>query len=1000
MAKQVTTTGTLTISLDASQLEATAVFTPGEGETWSPERLIAEMRSRGIVEGFKPDDLRRTFALVLEQGKGAPFVIARGTRPLDPKPERARFLDIGIPTDLQAQADQVLADAAAPQITVEKKERRKREKLVTKKAPLPFLPAREQKVRYTEETVHRERIYVDPTVERTGYATAGQKIGMVEGKDDGQAGRSVAGDLVLPPALADPLWYAGEGVERRRDELFASYDGFVRIGANWADIVPFDTHDWELTLSPDMATLSLSFDPGHAHAKAPSAEEVAAEAERLGYPTARLPEPDEITSLINEAMAARRPLRDVPLSASRDASFEIYVSEDKRKAVLTVHKGTGRGRPLNLKELGAAIRQSKLVRLDYEKIKADISSFYRSTDIDLTGYVLAEGSSPLPGPQRSLDFSVRFMDADEAVDLIAHLKRTLRSDGASSVDSASSFPADEIEDVGRVEENQRIVTISPPVPGKPGVDVHGQQTPGESAPEPAVELYENLERKGHLVIATTSGMLHRGWREGTVLLRVLPHGDASVTVRVTENRMAALLSLHPGRGTGRSLEYGAVDEAIREKGISSGIREELVMRAWELVGSGREIRDLIFARGRHLSRTTRNEVEVLITLASGKGMTIQKDGRADFRNQDRITTVRRGTQIARVRPAAAPAEEGWDVLGNKLRAEESDSLQIDAGANVAVTAEADGSQLLTAQIDGELVFEHNRFEIRPAFAVNGDVDLHTGNIRFPGSVTVKGSVRSGFHVMAGGDIQVGELVEASLLSADGEIVINQGVKGGGKAVVRTKRAVGLTFAEQATILAVGNVQARNSLVHCEVKTNGKLRMIGDGCRIVGGRIRAREGLETHNLGSERGVKTLVEFGQDYLIADRIEREEREMEKLKREVSRVDLAMRESERDSASASLDKLHRRKLEMLKLLEQRGLRVFTYRERFEEHHESQIVVTGTLYPGVLIETHGRQMEITSPRKSVVITFNAETGRIEERDARDFSTRERRATEEASGRR
>ncbi len=990
MAKQVVANGALEISLDDSQLEASATFTPGEGESWTPERLIAEMRGRGIVEGFKPDDLRRTFALVLEAGKREPFVIARGTKPLDPKPERARYLDIGIPSDLQSQADEVLAAAAPPEITVERKERKKREKTVTKKPPLPFLPAREEKVTYTEETVRRERVYVDPTVEKTGYATAGQKIGMVEGKDDGQAGRSVTGDLVAPPALADPYWYPGEGVERRRDELFAAYDGFVRVGPNWADVVPFETHDWELSLSPDMATLLLSFDPGHPHAKAPTAEDVLAEAERLGYPVDRLPEAHEIIRLINEARNARRRLERVPLTANRDASFELYVSDDRRKAVLTVHKGTGRGKPLNLKELGAAIKQSKLVKLDYERIKADISRYYRSTDVDLIGYVLAEGSAPVPGPPRALDFSVRFVAADEAAELIAHLRRALGSEDRSAIESVASFPAAQIEDVGPVEEHQRVLTVSPAVPGKPGVDVYGQQTPGESAPEPPIELYENVERKGHMVVATCAGLLHRGWREGTVLLRVLPHRDASVAVRVTENRMAALLTIKPAEGTGRNLERQEIDDAIRARGVGSGVREELVTRAWELASSGRVIHDLIFARGRHVSSQTRSEVEILVALASGKGMTVQEDGRVDFRNQDRITTVQKGTQIARVRLPAGTIDEGWDVLGTKLRPEESDPTQVDAGANVAVTEEPDGSRLLTSQVDGELVFEQNRFEVRPGYVVKGDVDLHTGNVKFPGTVTVQGSVRSGFYVVAEGDIQIAELVEAALLSANGNIVINQGVKGGGKAVVRARGSIGVTFAEQTTLLAVGNVQARNSLVHCEVKTNGKLRMIGDGCKIVGGRIRACEGLETHNLGSDRGVKTLVEFGQDYLIADRIEREEREMEKLKREVTRIDLAMRESERDSASASLDQLHRRKLEMLKLLEKRGLRVFTYRERFEEHHESQIVVKGTIYPGVVIETHGRHMEVTTPRKNVIISFSPETGRIEERSIAEEAARNR----------
>lgn len=989
MAKRtVEAQGKLDITIGQRGLEATATFQPGEGETWTPERLIEAMRAKGIVEGFKPDDLRRTFSLVLERGQVKPFLVAKGLPPSEPKPEQARFLEIAIPESLADQAEQVIAQARPPHITIERKERVKREKVVTRKPKLPFLPEKQETVQYSEEIVHTDRVYVDPTVERTGYATEGQKLGMVEPKDEGEAGRSVTGDLVPTRVLADPFFYCGDGIERRRDELFATRDGFVRIGANWADIVPFETHDWEVTLSTDRATCFLSFDPGHSNAPPPSAAEIRAAAGELGCSFDLLLDEPQIEEIVSRSVASGEALAAEPLNASRDAHFEIVVSEDKLKAVLNLHKGTGNGTPLNLKALGAAIKQSKLVRLNFDQIKQDISAFLKSTERDLVEYVLAEGTAPTPGPERSLDFSVRFAPPEETAELVTHLQdRLCNGDGgATGMESLERFPPEVIEDIGTVEADQRVVTIPPAVPGKPGVDVFGQATPGESAPDPPMELFENLERKGNFVIATSAGLLHRGWRGGTVLLRVLPHRDARVLVTVTDNRMAALITLVPPVGTGRALEWDAVERAIRDAGVSNGIREEMVREAWTRASAGREYRDLIFARGHHVDTAPQGELEMLVELASGSSSTARSDGSVDFRNQDRITTVTKGTEIARVRPASGGPREGWDVLGGKLEPEKSESVEVDAGANVSVVEEEGGSRLLVAEIDGELVFDQNRFEIRAGHTIKGDVDLHTGNVKFPGSVTVGGSVRSGFYVVAQGEIHVGELVEAALLSAEGNIIVNQGVKGGGKAVLRTKGDVGLTFAEQTTILAVGNVQAKNSLVHCQVKSNGRVRMVGDKCRIVGGRIRAREGLETYDLGSERGVRTEVEFGQNYLIADRIETEEREMEKLKAEIARIDLGMQEAERSGNRAALDGLHTKKLQMLKLLEKRGLRVFTYRERFEEHHESQIAIRGTIYPGVIITTHGRTLEITMPKKNVIISFNPESGRIEERSAKEAS--------------
>jgi len=491
---------------------------------------------------------------------------------------------------------------------------------------------------------------------------------------------------------------------------------------------------------------------------------------------------------------------------------------------------------------------------------------------------------------------------------------------------------------------------------------------------------ENVEHKDNALIATKRGRGHRGGHRETVLMRANEHQNGAVKVRLSPARMSALISFTPSLGTGRPLAWEQVEEAVSEAGIAQGVNVELLHRAHERARGGLVITDLIFSRGKHPAGSSDGEVEILVELASGKDVTIRKNGSVDFRNQNRITIVKAGTQLARLHRPVTGSQDGWDVTGRTLRAGHSRSVAVDAGANVSVTREEDGTRLLVADIDGELLFTRNRFDVRAAHTVNGDVDLSTGNVKFPGSVMIRGSVRSGFYVIATGDIRVGKVAEAALLSADGDIVINQGVKGAGKAVLRTKRSVGVLFGEHVTILAVGNVQVKNSLVHCNVKTNGKLRMIGDRCAILGGEIRCRSGLQTRQLGSGRGVRTVVSFGQDFLVADQIEREEKEIEKAKEEIARIDFAMKEKEREPRQADLDALHTRKLMTLKMLEKRGLRVFTLRERLEEHQESDIVVTGTLHPGVVFECHGRTLEIKREKKNVVIAFNPRSGRIEER--------------------
>ena len=148
----------------------------------------------------------------------------------------------------------------------------------------------------------------------------------------------------------------------------------------------------------------------------------------------------------------------------------------------------------------------------------------------------------------------------------------------------------------------------------------------------------------------------------------------------------------------------------------------------------------------------------------------------------------------------------------------------------------EGNRTLIAEKSGRLIYENNRIEVQENLYVKGDVDFSSGNIKFSGDVNVKGNVRSGFFVMAGGDISIGMNSEMSLLSSEKSIMVAQGIKGGGKAILRAKNSIQLSFAERATLLAVEDITVKNAVFGCKVKCNGKLRLISEKGYLVGGRI--------------------------------------------------------------------------------------------------------------------------------------------------------------------
>jgi uncharacterized protein (DUF342 family) len=108
--------------------------------------------------------------------------------------------------------------------------------------------------------------------------------------------------------------------------------------------------------------------------------------------------------------------------------------------------------------------------------------------------------------------------------------------------------------------------------------------------------------------------------------------------------------------------------------------------------------------------------------------------------------------------------------------------------------------------------------------VKNDVDFSVGNIDFVGNVQIKGDVKSGFSVRAGGDIEVFGMVEAADVFADGNILIKNGIFGGGKCHLAAGGNILARYVENATLRAHKDVIVNDSIARSNVKAGGKIKI--------------------------------------------------------------------------------------------------------------------------------------------------------------------------------
>ena len=158
--------------------------------------------------------------------------------------------------------------------------------------------------------------------------------------------------------------------------------------------------------------------------------------------------------------------------------------------------------------------------------------------------------------------------------------------------------------------------------------------------------------------------------------------------------------------------------------------------------------------------------------------------------------------------------------------------------------------------------------------VVGDVDLHTGNVDYDGSVMIKGDVKNGMHVQATADVYVNGFVENARITAQGDVIIKQGIIGKANA---TKDPDGYTeedaclvqghnviarYAQHAFIEAANKVEMGVQLLHCRVLGCQELHVgseVKRKAKMVGGVANVGVAAYIGAFGSVAGTSTVLDF---------------------------------------------------------------------------------------------------------------------------------------------
>lgn len=436
-------------------------------------------------------------------------------------------------------------------------------------------------------------------------------------------------------------------------------------------------------------------------------------------------------------------------------------------------------------------------------------------------------------------------------------------------------------------------------------------------------------------------------------------------VRITFDEMEAYMLL-PEPAEDEIYDVAQLKTALLEGGVSAGIVEEKLI---ELIDKKIYNSEVVVAKGIWPVDGIDGHYDYNFNANLDNKPKMLPDGSVDYWSVHSIEAVVAGQVIAIYHPAIE-GRDGMTVKGKVLAAKHGREQMPIKGKGFE---RMNDNLTYTASMDGKIEMQNDRIVILPVHEVYGNAEVADGNIDFRGDIVIHGNVESGVSVRAIGSITVDGVVEACTLEAGKDIILRSGMLGGNKASVKTKGGITAKFFEFTHIECAGELQA-DVLMDCDVECQGRVMLNGSRGSIIGGRVRAIQGVVVSTLGNEAEKRTEIFVGAGIAVYSRLRMLEKKIEVTEEELKKIEDGLQQFEILQKERGVNyatdprrtALLRAKIKDTAILasdneEARKLRILA-----EGSRGACVSVIKEVYPGVVINIDEMKFTLKNIRKAI----------------------------------
>lgn len=435
-----------------------------------------------------------------------------------------------------------------------------------------------------------------------------------------------------------------------------------------------------------------------------------------------------------------------------------------------------------------------------------------------------------------------------------------------------------------------------------------------------------------------------------------------ITVNISPDKMTAYITV--ARESFGRIGRKEILRSLRVMGVTQNIDPRMV----DNLLSGKHLSEKVqIAVGKAPVNGENGYYEYFFDTSNKRKPTILPDGSADFKNMMSIGRVKRGDTLVYYH-SAGKGEDGHTVTGLRIPSKKGKDLPALRGKGYMLK---DDKKTYVAGVDGRVSLRGNTLEVSQILNLK-DVNQSVGNVAFDGNVMIAGTVSDGVIIEADGDVIIDGFVENATISATGNVILKQGMNGGGTASINAGRSVQGKFFEGVSIKAGEEIRA-NYVLNCNLYCNDSITIFGKKGLILGGTTFSTREIKVSNVGNEVGVRTNIRMG----ISDELRSKQIKVESAIRDKENKLLVLRKGQRDFQDKYPAEI-RNTMEVYVKIENA---LFTVTQEKDEllaqkeaimkemmaTAETQMVVSNILYDNVLIDIEGKKL-LSTRSKNVTV--------------------------------